>query len=526
MIRYTWMMLVPVLLLVGCQPDKTTAEEVSARRQAIISNAVTNSVSSLVALSSSQLFASLTSASPAVQSATGLFDKLFGVSSSPSPDPQSPPLPFKSGGSDCVQGSDGSISCSGGEESTPMDPQMVAYAINAWLDANVFSDDNIESTDGDTVVYLMKGAKLCPVAYACTMSCNAGGSCTESTCQDVQDQGCVAFVDLAQIRIKATLVGEDGVDLELMFGSDRVSPITFELRSDEVATEVDLAAVKLAIESLSRLAGEEIDGIPSVMNGVVRVSLVINGEQDVSIDGAILEAVHVVQDGQNGPTTFDLADSTWSMRANGLLGQLTYSAAVSALDLVMPYADVTGNATSTGAMSFHLDGFSLDTILDTAVQALAINHIGLGAAPSFVKKDDITIFELNLNADAGRAFDLSVTPDESLASALFTFTPELDLQAMFNLAAIAADFPDIESYFLNETYRIHLFGAGSTSVLPLAGDANWAGGLKVTSGQLEISSTAVSAPVVVPEGMCLTSVADVPADAHPILGSFAVVACP
>jgi hypothetical protein len=182
--------------------------------------------------------------------------------------------------------------------------------------------------------------------------------------------------------------------------------------------------------------------------------------------------------------------------------------------------------TSTGhILSADLAGLSMATTLDDDATAVTISGIGLGQDTTSIKLDDATIFAMDLNADAGRRFDLTLNPSETGIASL-TVAPGFDLSLTFNLRPLLEIGEAAGDFLLDETLRIAFTGNQPTAE-PLAPDldSGFDGGLRVTAGTLSISSTAASEPVVVEANQCLLSAEPAP-DAHPLLGALAVGPCP
>ena len=144
-----------------------------------------------------------------------------------------------------------------------------------------------------------------------------------------------------------------------------------------------------------------------------------------------------------------------------------------------------------------------------------------------MKLDDATLLTLDLNADSGRRTALRIAAGEAGAAPTLAFDPELDLSIGTHFAPLAAAGEDVAGHLLDEVYRIDFDGSGPTAQ-PIAPDyaTGTPGALAIRAGELRISSTAAASPVVVSTGQCLFGDDLVTAGEHPVLGGFAVGACP
>lgn len=374
-------------------------------------------------------------------------------------------------------------------------------ALAAGLKQLVFNEQNYEG-DG---YYRLRGDVLCAV-------------------DGEVDAACAAQIDDAQIRFSAVLAGEDGLDIALAIGPQRAEPLTLELRQDRLALALDLAAAR---EAIAFLAGDEAD-LPQVMEGVLALSLIVHGEADVSIEAAVRKAVRVdaLLPGMEEPFRLSTAakDPVVGVRMNGAASELTFDLDLGRTDVSMPWSQVSTSAAGR-LFAMSLGGISASTTLRAGDTAARITNLGLGDGTTTIKVDDHTLVAIDLNADAGRHFDLTVEPSESGLPTML-LKPGFDLSMAFDLQPLADAGEVVESFMLNETYRIALTGdAPAIQPVEASLDGTFAGGLRIVGGTLEISSSSAESVILVEAGMCLSEVA--PAlDVHPVIGALSVAACP
>jgi hypothetical protein len=158
-------------------------------------------------------------------------------------------------------------------------------------------------------------------------------------------------------------------------------------------------------------------------------------------------------------------------------------------------------------------------------QKLTIAKIGLGPEASSVTLNDQTLIEVNLNANAGRQFNLEIVPWQDLPRC--AVDPQLELEVKLNLQTIEAFLDEpLESWARNEVYRLSLSNTdGKAEVIPIAESQDALGGLKVLQGVLSLQSSVQPAKVEVPAGSCLMVTESKPEDSHPLLGYFKSVPC-
>lgn len=506
-----------LLVTAACRDDKLSAGSVAQRTTGSVEALLGNAGGAMDSLSSNQ---TLSSAGSALENVGAVLESMGLVAAS---DPMAQGIKAK--------GLRTLRAMQAPESDASADFDEAAAEIAEFLETKIFTDANVESSGDGYAVFLIPGAALCE-REQCDYVCDAAG-CVDA-CETVVDAECAQSVDTIEVRIKATAVGDDGVDLALWIGPSKFEPIVLQLRPDSIATEVELGDVKQAVELIAELNGEPLTDMPSVFEGRLRLALMVHGEQDVEVEAGVVHAVHVVAAGTYGDIDVQVAAANplWSLRADGIAQYVSFMVDAGEVNVSLPYAEITDDLLSTGVFSVHVGGLSYAVTLEEGATVLSVTDIGFGATDSTVKLNNTVLFSGSLNADSGRTLALSVAPDALHDSALFEVTPGLDLRLGFFLAAIAGDLTTPpEAYLLDETYRVALSGEGSASILPRGEDllAGFPGGIEVVSGSLSISSTPGTGDpveVLVPAGQCLVGVDVLPEGAHPLLGHLAVTACP
>ncbi len=499
------------LTLSACSKDKVEAEEVNSRTSAIVQNTMTNALLGVSALQNAAALEAIVSSMEEIEVA---FEGTPQV------------MPRVLGGGQKLLAKARASRVARALQNP--DSQQETDALSNLLETYIFSSNNLESSDATTATFLIKGNALCEnnecTLTACDYSANPG-CIPEYNCEATIDEECLDTYKKMQLRIKATLVGSDGVDFVIMFGPDRISPLRIEARPTRLAVEADLGAAKETYEFLAPIMGEESEAIAEVIEGVIRAEIRINGEQDVTLLGSILEAIKVEVAEPRGTVSLGLAasDPLASIHVQGLSQTMSLAINAGAFDLSLPYAIVTENDASTGTFAVHLDGLSASASLLSDNDVLTVTGIGLGDAPSTIKLDDTTLVEVNLNEDSGRRLALEIAPNAGVAS--FTVTPELALEIVTNLAPIAADDPEIPAYMHDETLGVTLTGISDAMVVPVPASLTFPGGLKVVRGALLLTAASDGSVVQVNEGECLVS-DELVAGEHELLGYFAASACP
>jgi hypothetical protein len=412
------------------------------------------------------------------------------------------------------------------EENPEQESDFDAQQVADFLEQHVFTQQNVESTDGDSVTFLMDGKRLCDQFGARTATCTlppGGGEplCVESTETDPE---CIDAIDELEIRITARLVGDEGVELRFSLGG-HAALITLTLQPGKLEIELSLDSAKPTLSHVAQVANEPLPDLPQVFSGALRLSLSLNGPGDVSVVLAIPETVRVEGSTDEGQVKLDIEarDPLIAVHAVVATQSLELDLDWGATQLLLPARAVWEQA--PGNLELLLQGLTA-TLKVAAGQPLQIDGIGLGGAPSWIKLNDQTLLELDLNAAVGGLFDLEITPEDGMPRCEVSPSFQIETQIDFTPALPYMDEtpPD---WMLGEQYRVSLVNsAGSPVVLPVEQTASFEGGLKVVAGTLTLQSTVNPHTVTVGEGSCLIYQDDLGPGEFPVLTHFQSVACP
>jgi len=403
-----------------------------------------------------------------------------------------------------------------------MTDAQIAAEVNELLSTYLFTRDNVESASPDSVTFLLRGSVICKAVKVEECAAPVGGEPVCRTSTEVS-QECIKAVDSVELRIVATLVDSDGVDLDLGVGGGP-AVITLRLRPDRVSVELSLSGASAAAQKIAELSGETIE-LPSVMKGVLAASLVINGSGDISLQSAVKQAIHV--EGTTGEGAFSVKmearDPLAELRLRQSPALLSLDLDWGSLELLLPAREVWDQASGTVALV--LKGLSAKLASD-GNGSLSISNVGLGNGASKLTLNGQPLVQVDLNPADGRALDLTLAPWMDDLPRI-KVAPLLDLQVKLNLAPIEPFLDEVlEPWERNESYRFQLTGQGGGEVAPLRESASFAGGLKVLAGQLTLQSLVQPASVSVPAGSCLVWQDQPVSGGHPLLSRFASQPCP
>jgi hypothetical protein len=395
-----------------------------------------------------------------------------------------------------------------------------ADQLRTWLRERILADGNLESKSDDEATYLLHPEITC---RALPRDGDPAGTVP------ALDTHCVDQLTKLQVRVVLRADG-DGVRLTVQVGPDRLELSAFVIHSNLLAVETDLAKAYHATQYIDDTLG---DASPTDMTrletlaGRTRLALRKDGERKATFSASVLDAIHIATRdaaGAPGPEVkLGASDPTLAVSADGIAQSLTVKLNVGAMEVWGDW-DPANTMAPNRDLHVAIGALTGETTFTESSDEIVARGLGIGATS--VEAHGARIFELALNPNDMRRFDLQVTVDAA-GQPHFQVTPRFDLALGFHLGLIAGETTNPPaSYLLDETYGINLDAAGApAAVQAVPATATFAGGLKVGAGTLTLSSTKFANPVVVPTGKCLTGVANPPADAHP-LSSFAVVDCP
>jgi len=472
---------------VGCS-DAPTAQEVSDATATRTGEMVRAASASARVMSEMSSFESLSSAATLLQGSFG------GV-----PVTGSPATPCTEPDGDCSPMPANPV---------PVDPAVAdaqAALLEKYLRERIFTQENVEGTEGDSTVFRLQGEDVCTTSASVPAA-----------------PECVQAVDKMELRIRATPADDKGMDLGLLIGPDRAEPMVLSFGQKTMAVVVDLAGAKDAVKFLDPAAAQ---GLPRVMVGRVELRLTENGEQDVSFSTGILNAVQIEVGEGTAAQAFSTARAVplSELRMNAKTKTVSF-------DLNLGTTEYRGAYGGTSALAnkpvvYSLSGLSFAFNAQEGKEDFVIAHVGLGDAQSYMSLDGTKVFTADLNALSNRHFDLNLSKGAD-GLPLVRVLPEFDLATKFFLAPLKADpMAQVPAFYEDQSYRVRLSGGRAPSIRPVQANTTtgFPGGLQVVSGELKLEGG--SSAVTVPTGKCLVG-KDVAAEgSHPLLGHFEARDC-
>jgi hypothetical protein len=383
------------------------------------------------------------------------------------------------------------------------------------LETRFFNEANIESSEEKSVTYLLGPDDLCNEALEADVS-DTGELPVPGAepAPAALDPECVDEVTRAQVRLRVTSPSEGNVDVTVMLTAERYEPLVFELHQDRLAVTTNLDQMASSIEAL----GEDLQGLES-LEGRVQFELVKNAPQDYSARVNVLNDVKVVVVEETDRVEFSLgaASPTTELRLDGnaktisatynygpirVAGPLSTFASMFEDDVATVTSDDGSGVvqeepepkTYAGNVEAVLAGLDGVFSFNGQTDEFTFTGIGFGDATSTFKHDGNTVLALDVNAEQGRHFD--VTVKDTTSGLEFTFSPTLDVSVLFAFRHLA-DQIDVPNVLLDDQLRL-FFDGTNPSVRAMEN------GLEVTSGTLHLTSSAdPTYDLEVAAGMCL-----------------------
>lgn len=361
-----------------------------------------------------------------------------------------------------------------------------ADELERFLRERVFTEANVESTEDNATVFRLKGEQVC----------------TDG--RERADADCVRFVDEAQLRIRATSQGDDSLELKFLIGANRAEPLALRFLPKAVSLVVDLGGLKGAVEQLD---AESAGFLPKVMVGKVELKAAQEGEAHWIVSASILDALRLelALEGSTFAFSSARAEPLVAFEADAQAKRARFSLDLNTTELRLPYAG-WAPALRGKDWTVSLSGISYSVEATENQTDFVVKNLGLGDAQTHVSLGNDTLFALDLNAQSGRHFDVTLTRGADGAP-LLKVQPEFDLVTRFYLAPLKAD-PSLEipAAYEDATYRLRLSGGSagpSLRAAPANNATGFKGGLQMVTGELLLSAN--DAQVVVSQGQCLVS---------------------
>jgi hypothetical protein len=448
------------------------------------------------------------------------------------PDGQEPPLP-----------------CEPRPPESALDATDEANELKKWLAERVFNPANAEpngpGADAQHVVFRLKPELMCDKVR-------------DEAGVETPNADCVKTLTDVPVRLTASSPAAGDLDLAVSVGTTR--PVDLQLHRDAVRVSLSLAEGKAALQALAGPTNGDVGYLPETIAGRLSVVVTRLAAQDYQLALSVKEAVTVAQKPATDPEHYALSlatrDDVLKARITGgtksMLAGLDLGVfdATAALDLLAPRADTvscppateegqepppcttTPAEKRTGTMALHLGGLSVNVDMNAAADTLKLTGLGLGDESSWVKYGTAQVLTVDVNANAGRRFDLEVKDSE--AGAAVTFDPKLAVRLAYDLATLVPQMgeDEIPEWMRNGTLDVSFDGdkpsfrevkqAETEPFMPECDDqgnctepppAPPSKHLAMTSGTLTIAASG-QAPVVVTAPQCLVEVRETEGQSH------------
>jgi len=465
---------------VGCSDDPPSAKEVSDAAATRTGEMVRAASASARVMGEMSSFESLGSALSVLQ---GSFAKVpvTGSPTTTDPDGDVSPLPANP---------------------VPVDPAAAdaqAALLEKYLRERIFTEANVEGTEGEATIFLLKGDDVCTTGSAPV------------------EPGCVEAVDKMELRIRATHTDNDGIDLGFLIGPDRAEPMVLSFGQKTMAVAVDLGGTKEAVKFLSPTSAQQ---LPRVMVGRVELRLTENGEQDITFSTGVLNAIQIEVDSNGATHAFSTARAVplSELRMDAKNQRVSFDLNLGTTEYKAPYGGTSPLASKQ--VVYSLSGLSFALNAEEGQEDFVIAHVGLGNAQSYMSVDGTKVFTADLNQFSNRHFDLNLAKGAD-GLPLMRVMPEFDLATKFFLSPLKADpMAEVPSFYEDQSYRVRLSGGNAPSIRPVQANTTtgFPGGLQVVSGELTLEGG--SSAVNVPAGKCLVGKEVAAEGSHPLLGHF------
>jgi len=387
--------------------------------------------------------------------------------------------------------------------------------IRRVLEELILADANIESSSDTEVTYLLRGEVVCAE-------------------EEEDDRAeCEEDVDALEVRLIASSMAAGEVDIRVNLGPDRIAPLSMGFGPERVSGDLDLEALREAIDFASAQLGESLpEELPSTMEGRLSAQLSQLGDA-VELKVGIAQAIAVAGEGYS--INIAASPQAFEVKADPQARKLSVEVGLNAADISFPTGEVeecfgSGIPDEFGDNEFTCEvvdeGYQMGAALAGLQGALSflageerleLRGFGLGDAPAkaFVEGEEVAA--LDFNAANGRSLDLDLAKDGD--DVAISMSPGLDLELMLALYRAQDVIQDLEEWMLDDVLSLVIDGDASPALR--FGDE----GLKLERGAMMMRSESADITLDVEAGMCIGDIEPAEGSPEHPLATLGVVAC-
>ncbi len=391
------------------------------------------------------------------------------------------------------------------ESPEPTEPDFQAdidagtEAVVTFLEDSIFTEANLEEERRRQLTFLLRGSEVCR-------------DLKDSYPADYSE--CVSVVDDAEVRLVVTSPQEGDISIDLLVSSKRYNPFSIDIWSDTLAVEFGLGDIKDTIKYTAGLFGEDVDSeFPDMVRGRARLALKRPSSQKLTASLSVLQAIEISDADDGYDVRVSAADPAVRTVVDLSAKSLTHEVKWAAIDATFPFEETIYETSGDGeginydaepvdvrehSVKIDLAGLTGTAIFDITKDVLDFSNIGLGPDTMTVDIDSERVFELDVNPNDGRAFDMSIAAQGD--DIQVTFAPAVEIAALFQFARIVDKFDDtdFEDWTLDE--RLVFSFTGNSPTLLVKDDSDE---IEVVRGQLSLTADQRNISVNVAANQCL-----------------------
>jgi hypothetical protein len=351
-----------------------------------------------------------------------------------------------------------------------------------WLNEHVFTDAN---SLGDGVF-----------AIPPEVVCSAG------------DAACAQRLADVQLRVRVEENEDQSLRFAVQVDSSHDEPLSFRLAPSELAIEIDLDGSDQAVVAVAQLFGEQAPQVQ--LQGAATADVTIVGPAHAMVSLQIVRALSLALAPQGVTLAEDGAFRFASAPAQVLAVELDGNAPLANVQLGLgeTIVHLPGDATTR---STDIDLAGLTAIAKFAEQGtLTLGGVSLGGKTTTIGKAGATAVMIDLDPDAGRAFDAVILADPVTGNEKLTVSPLLDLRQAID-HAVLGDVPPVY-----DPTQLAITGTVITSPAQV----------QVTSGTYTLATNPAQYGFSASAGQCVSPTAAHDAASGQDYTAYAVTPCP
>jgi len=380
------------------------------------------------------------------------------------------------------------------------------------------------SDDGLSITYAMEAA------FFCDQEPDDDPESEEQKAERMEEEeACAERLSKNPTQLVVTSDGKDRMNLSIQAGKDSIEALSLQIHDDLISIASDISKLN---HFFMVLVDPEDFALPATMEGSFGCEIRENSELNYSIRCSVPEAINAVPSADQDPYGLKIDEGNDALTAtiDGSAETIEGMAIAKNIQLSVPWQmmvdlfyDDEGEMESVcepndeGGMECSdqwVEPTPAPDVEETLTASLPhvqgtlnyassddtfrITEVAMNGEQVTLNVDEHTIVAFNLNPKAEYVMGMNMRgdPNEDMR---FQMEEEIDLSVKLHWEPVSSAFEDPPSFLMDETISVRFEGSDTPTIDIERGEDTQ---VKVSSGTLTLSSTAMEKDVVIAEGQC------------------------